>query len=1137
MQHEQPLLTNRTNFRRWPWLLLLLVLAFPHVSLGQEPPDTNYDESKVPKYELPDPLVCFDGRPVSDAAMWRETRRPEILQAFAQHVYGLTPEIKTHLRFETIGADAKVFDGLATRKQIRIWLLDAEDAPWIDLLLYIPNHTSGPAPVFLGLNYGNQGVHPDPEIIPSRNAVCERGEHGLRWPLELLLKRGYAVASFHGGDIELDRYGSGCRFTDEGWQKGIRHFVMQQSGRTELADDEWGSLGAWAWGLSRALDYLQTDPTIDGNGVAVFGHSRTAKAALWAGAQDERFALVISNNSGQGGASLGRRRYGETVAASWSLSGIWYCRNYQKYGNHETVLPVDAHQLIASIAPRPVYVASAEQDRWADPRGEFLAALHAESVYELHGRPGLGVVDMPDVDRPVGRTIGYHVRTGDHEITPYDWGRYLDFADRHLRSRRVLYNFDGDSCLSTKAGGKGPVPVNVEDVKRLIEEVAYEGSQVDTILVCVNAQVMYYPTKVGTMRGTLSTAEERAKWPASEKQRFENLKAFFDSGVDPYAVMLSEAKRCGREALLTFRMNDDHGNDFLRTQFQVDHPEWRLGTEQYRGKGALDFGRDEVRDHMFRLIEEAVRRYDCDGIELDFNRFPTFFKDGTTEECVTKMNSLVERIRQMLDDVGRERGRRLVLSVRPPSNGGNPPPTPETARQRGCDVPAWVRNGWVDFVGVSEFLFERGDLPIDQWKQAIKTVPVYGGIECTRGGGQKNLTADEYRAAAIHLLKKKSDGIYLFNFFTSREEGEKAYEPPFEVLKDLELSEGRPQLNGGLPRPEVEYQVFQFPADRIPRIDGDAADWSIVPESYAIGQDQLRETVIGIGDKQDPKNLDVKVKVGWVKGQNHLYFLYEANDNYWDFAREDLHNDIFEVVIDGDLSGGPLIRQMHPQHRLRDKLETHFLYHGVHAQNYHIFTPAEGKDWAMVWGSQPWIKDLPYANAAYKYNFMPGDSGKLVLEFFVTPFDYAPPDPARAVQTRLTEEKVIGMSWAILDYDDEKAKSYAGFWNLSHKTTMYGDASDLVAFRLMPIEKNLRKPVEADWSFQVVSLDDRVVAFRDRSFGDITAWHWDFGDGTSSTERHPTHHYEKPGEFIVTLKIEGPAGKARRAKVWDVTLP
>ncbi|MFN0053632.1 MAG: PKD domain-containing protein [Planctomycetales bacterium] len=343
--------------------------------------------------------------------------------------------------------------------------------------------------------------------------------------------------------------------------------------------------------------------------------------------------------------------------------------------------------------------------------------------------------------------------------------------------------------------------------------------------------------------------------------------------------------------------------------------------------------------------------------------------------------------------------------------------------------------------------------------------------------------------------------------------------------------------DSGLERPEVEFKVFQFPADKIPRIDGDAADWAIVPESYAIGTDQLRETVVGIGDKHDRKNLDVSVKVGWVKGQNQLYFLYEASDNYWDFAREDLHNDIFEIVIDGDLSGGPLIRQMHPNKALRDKLGTHFLYHGVHAQNYHIFTPAEGKDWAMVWGSQPWIKDLPYANAAYKYKFQHGESGKLVLEFFVTPFDYAPPDRARAVPTRLEEDKVIGMSWAILDYDDDQAERYSAFWNLSHKTTMYGEASDLVAFRLMPIEASLRKPVEADWSFQVVNQEDRVVAFRDLSYGKITSWRWDFGDGESSTERHPTHRYEKPGEYIVVLRVEGPQGKARRAKIWDVTLP
>lgn len=344
-------------------------------------------------------------------------------------------------------------------------------------------------------------------------------------------------------------------------------------------------------------------------------------------------------------------------------------------------------------------------------------------------------------------------------------------------------------------------------------------------------------------------------------------------------------------------------------------------------------------------------------------------------------------------------------------------------------------------------------------------------------------------------------------------------------------------LSIGLERPDVEYQVFQFPANQIPRIDGDADDWSIVSESYTIGTKELRETVIGLGDKHDPDNLDVQVKVGWVKGLNRLYFLYEAQDNYWDFARGNLHNDIFEIVVDGDLSGGPLIRQMHPNPKLRDKLDTHFQFHGVHAQNYHIFTPAEGKDWAMVWGAQPWIKDLPYANAACKYNFKHGESGKLVLEFFVTPFDYAPPNPARAVPSKLVEDKKIGLSWAVLDYDDEQAERYSGFWNLSHKTTMYGDASDLVAFRLMPLEKRFRNPVEADWSFQVINRANRDVAFRDRSYGEITSWRWEFGDGTSSTERHPTHHYKKPGEFIVTLHVEGPKGKAKRAKIWDVTLP
>lgn len=337
-----------------------------------------------------------------------------------------------------------------------------------------------------------------------------------------------------------------------------------------------------------------------------------------------------------------------------------------------------------------------------------------------------------------------------------------------------------------------------------------------------------------------------------------------------------------------------------------------------------------------------------------------------------------------------------------------------------------------------------------------------------------------------------------------------------------------------LERPGVEFKIFQFPANQIPRIDGKTDDWAMVPESYSIGVDQLKDTVNNT--PLDRKDLDVKVKVGWVKGLNRLYFLYEAYDNYWDFKSTDLHNDIFEVVVDGDLSGGPFIKQMHPNKAL-DANEAHFMFHGVHAQNYHIFTPAEGKDWTMVWGCQPWIRELPYANAAYDYTFKHGQSGKLTLEFYITPFDYAAYEgPARSVESKLTENKVIGMSWSVLDYDDDKAKTYRGFWNLSHKTSMYGNASDLVAFRLMPLESQFRKPVEAEWSFQVVDMNRRLVAFQDLSYGNITSWKWEFGDGAQSTDRHPSHQYSKPGEYIVTLSVEGPAGKARRAKVWDVVL-
>ena len=321
----------------------------------------------------------------------------------------------------------------------------------------------------------------------------------------------------------------------------------------------------------------------------------------------------------------------------------------------------------------------------------------------------------------------------------------------------------------------------------------------------------------------------------------------------------------------------------------------------------------------------------------------------------------------------------------------------------------------------------------------------------------------------------------------------------------------------------------------IPRVDGQIDDWSIVPDEYVVGTDQLVEDS-GKYSKPDPKTLDVRVRVGWVKGLNRLYFLYEAYDNYWDFARPDLHNDTLEIVVDADLSGGPLIDERHPNKEL-DRWDAFFSFHSVHAQNYHTFTPAAGKDWTMLWGPQQWLKELPYSNAAYNYNFKPGESGKLVMEFWITPFDYAGAEgPVRAVESVLTDSKIIGLCWAIIDYDDVNAKGNNGFWNLSPKHTMYGEASQLVNFRLMPLEPRFRKAIAADWSSQVVDMGRRLVAFNDLSEGKITSWKWDFGDGATSIEQHPMHAYEKAGKYTVTLDIEGPAGKSRRAKVWQVAV-
>lgn len=417
-------------------LILFLLLMTALSSLYSQEFVANYDEGKVPEYTLPDPLIFNNGSKVRNKKQW-DTRRTEIFKIFETEVYGVAPEWDGEIITSELSSDMNALDGKAIRKEIKITLKRGNKELAMIMLLYLPK-SSSPVPLFLGYNFGgNHTVTNEPGISVTTSWVRNnkeaniadnkagdsgRGRDASSWQVNTIISRGYGLATIYYGDIDPD--------FDDGFKNGVHGLYDSDPDETS-----WGSIAAWAWGLSRAMDCLEKIPSVDAGKVVVMGHSRLGKAALWAGAADRRFGVVISNNSGCGGAALSRRVFGETVGRINRSFPHWFCDNFNRYNEKEEILPVDQHQLLALIAPRPLYVASAKEDQWADPKGEFLSCVAASPVYKLLTGKEFPATQMPEVNSPVVSKIGYHIRTGVHDVTLYDWQQYLDFADLHLRGK------------------------------------------------------------------------------------------------------------------------------------------------------------------------------------------------------------------------------------------------------------------------------------------------------------------------------------------------------------------------------------------------------------------------------------------------------------------------------------------------------------------------------------------------------------------------------------------------------------------------------------------------------------------------------------------------------------------------------
>jgi dienelactone hydrolase len=315
------------------------------------------------------------------------------------------------MTFDVFDSAKDAMGGKATRKQVKIAYRGPGGEGAIKVVLFIPNDAPKPVPCMLLICN-----RPTSNIDPTRETKSPF------WPAEEIVARGYAAAAFYNGDVVRDKH--------DDFKSGV-FAIFDKSPRPA---DAWGAIAAWAWGASRVLDYLETDPAIDAKHVAVAGHSRGGKTALWAGAEDTRFAMAVSNDSGSTGAAIARNKTGEHVKEINKGFPHWFNENYKAYADRENELPVDQHMLAALIAPRLLYIASASEDAWAHPKNEFLAAVHASPVYELFGMKGIGSTQFPAPETPIHEGhIGYHLRTGKHNLTEYDWQRYMDFADRHWK--------------------------------------------------------------------------------------------------------------------------------------------------------------------------------------------------------------------------------------------------------------------------------------------------------------------------------------------------------------------------------------------------------------------------------------------------------------------------------------------------------------------------------------------------------------------------------------------------------------------------------------------------------------------------------------------------------------------------------